>query len=147
VFYYSLITKTSDNSLHNTLCNTYLTDNATRRDATWRDKSDVNGVGYQDSWRVTNRMYAQLRTTHNVNLNLKISWGFSEQIIYLASSSRTSAEFSSPNFPKQRNVWCFTGPKKFNQIINIIRTEQMTWKKINYLVRWYSQIPLNTGSY
>jgi hypothetical protein len=68
-----------------------------------------------------------MRTTVNaqaVNLHLKVSCGFREQRNYVVSSEPKSTEFPSPNFFKQRPLWCLTGPTDFQQKRNFVLTIQ-----------------------
>ena len=78
-----------NSSSHVKIFSTYLTQNATQRDAKrtkWR-RSVKDGVDSQNSRRVINRTHVELRTTKAVHLNLKMSCVLTKQTVNVVSTS------------------------------------------------------------
>jgi len=83
-------------------------------------------------------MYVELRTTQVVKLNLKMSCGFREQSIYVASSVPTSTIVPSANFSKSQPSLFIIGPNEFHQNTNSTWTVQIDVNKNYYF--WYDDI-------
>jgi len=107
----------------------------------------LNGVRCQDNWSGIKRTEEELCTSEAVNLNLKMSWSFREQSIYVVSSVPRSMIVCSQNFSKRRIWLCIIGATVFHRNTNSIWTVNIDVVKLTLLIWRYSQIPLNHNYY